>query len=124
MLKAKPKRQYKERLEQVKFVVWLKKMGYRVSGSGVGVNLSMVQAVALKSMGVAKGYPDIFVPLPKHPYHGFFIEMKSDTGRLSIEQVEWLAYLRESRYYAEVAFSFEQAKAHFLSYLGTPLDTA
>jgi hypothetical protein len=123
-LKQKPKRQYKERQEQVKFVVWLKKNNFWVSGSGVGVKLSLMQAIALKRMGVAKGYPDIFVPLPLNGLHGFFLEMKCDSGKLTQEQVEWIAYLRDHGYYADVAFGVDHAKAQFLSYLGTPLDAA
>lgn len=95
-----------------------------MSGSGVGVNLHVVAATMLKLMGVAKGYPDIFIPLPKHPYHGFFIEMKSETGRLKPEQIEWLKYLKSQSFYAEVAHSFEDAKMQFLAYLGTPINAA
>jgi len=122
--KKKQKRQYKERQEQVKFVFWLKKNNFWVSGSGVGVKLPLLTAITLKSMGVAKGYPDIFVPWPVNGYHGFFLEMKCDSGKLTVEQVEWLQYLRDRGYYADLAFGYEDAKVQFLSYLGTPLDAA
>lgn len=120
----KSKRQHKERDEQVKFVSWLKKNKIWVSGSGVGVNLPIVVATILKRMGVAKGYPDIFVPLPKNGFHGFYLEMKSEDGDLKKEQVEWLMYLKDQKYYAEVAYSFEEAKTHFLFYLNDSFDAA
>lgn len=106
-----------EYAEQVKFVDWLKKNGIRVSGSGAGVNLALAQAVKLKRMGVAKGYPDIFVPLPLNNYHGFYIEMKKVRGGSpTIEQIEWIKYLQQHDYFADFAFGFEDAKNQFIRY--------
>lgn len=69
-------------------------------------------------MGVSKGFPDIEVPWPSGGFHGFYVEMKPvEGGKIQPEQLEWLAYLRDKGYYAEVAHGFEQAKEMFLYYL-------
>ncbi len=106
-----------ERQEQIKFVVWLKNQGYRVSASANGGSRNLLEAINLKRMGVSKGFPDIEVPWPSGGLHGFYLEMKRQKGgKLSEEQAEWLTYLREKGYFAEVANGFEEAKELFLKY--------
>ena len=108
----------KEDYEQITFVVWLKKQGYWVSASANGGSRNLFEAMKFKRMGVAPGYPDIFVPFPVAHYHGFFIEMKREKGgKVSAEQRQWLQHLREKGYYAEVARGCEEAKELFLHYL-------
>lgn len=107
-----------EAQEQAIFIHWLKINKIWYSASGSGVNLAPVQAMKLKRIGVAKGYPDVFVPLPVEPYHGFFLEMKkSRGGKVSLEQIEWIKYLQSQNYYAEVARGFDDAKNKFLGYV-------
>lgn len=107
-----------ERQEQIKFVVWLKKQGYRVSASANGGSRHYLEAVNLKAMGVSPGFPDIEVPLPSGSYHGFYIEMKRKKGgKISPEQREWINYLKGKGYYAEVANGFEEAKEMFNFYI-------
>ena len=107
-----------ERQEQIKFVVWLRNLGYRVSASANGGSRNYLEAINFKRMGVSPGFPDIEVPWPCGEFHGFYLEMKRQKGgRLSVEQSSWLNYLREKGYYAEVAHGFEEAKEHFLHYL-------
>lgn len=114
-----------ERQEQVLFVVWLRKQGFRVSASANGGSRNFLEAINLKRMGVSKGYPDVEVPYPCGHFHGFYIEMKRQKGgKISEEQAEWLDYLRGVGYYAEVANGFEEAKKHFNFYLSFMLKAA
>lgn len=107
-----------EAFEQIRFVAWLKKEGYWVCGSANGGYRNYFEAAKFKRMGVAAGFPDIFVPLPTPSYHGFLLEMKRQKGgKLSALQVEWLQYLREKGYFAEVAYGFDEAKELFLNYV-------
>lgn len=100
------------------FVVWLRKIGYRVSASANGGSRNLLEAINLKKMGISAGFPDVEVPLPSGHYHGFYCEMKRQKGgKVSPEQAEWLIYLKEKGYYAEVAYGFEEAKEMFLHYL-------
>lgn len=106
-----------ERVEQIRFVAWLKRQGYRVSGSANGGKRHYIEASLFKLMGVSPGFPDIEVPFPCGKFHGFYVEMKRiKGGRASAEQIDWLNYLREQGYYAEVAHGFEEAKELFNHY--------
>lgn len=110
----------KEDYEQIVFVTWLLNKGYKVSASANGGSRNLYEAVKLKRMGVSAGYPDVFVPLPTLSFHGFFVEMKRQKGgRVSAEQKEWINYLREQGYYAEIAYGADQAKEMFNFYLST-----
>ena len=112
------KKSHTERDEHIKFVTWLKAQGYRVSHAANGGYRNALEAMQFKRMGVSAGFPDIFVPIPTEHYHGFFIEMKSHTGgKISDWQADWLKYLQDNGYYANVAHGFEDAKAQFLEYL-------
>lgn len=107
-----------EREEQIKFVTWLRKEGYKCTASANGGSRNLLEAINLKRMGVSAGFPDVEVPFPSGPYHGFYVEMKRQKGgKISPEQAEWLSYLREKGYYAEEAKGFEVAKAMFIHYL-------
>jgi hypothetical protein len=109
-----------EEHEQTIFVVWLKKQGFWVSASANGGSRNLFEAMKLKRMGVSAGFPDIFVPLPTPKYHGFFCEMKRlKGGKVSEAQLEWLQYLRDKGYYAEVAQGADEAKELFKFYLST-----
>lgn len=109
-----------ERQEQIWFVTWLKKQGYWCHHSPNGGKRHFIEGYNLKLMGVSKGFPDVFVPLPMGKYHSLFIEMKPlKGGKIEKEQSEWINYLREKGFYAEVAHGFEEAKRIFLEYLSS-----
>lgn len=57
-----------------------------------------VEAKHLKAQGVKRGVPDLCLPAAKGRYHGLYIEMKTERGRLSPEQKWWGERLREQGY--------------------------
>ena len=61
----------------------------------------------MKDMGYRKGTPDILIPEPMGHYHGLFIEMKTDTGKLSANQKELIPELEKRGYLCSVAHSIE-----------------
>lgn len=61
----------------------------------------------LKGMGMKKGIPDLFLPVPRGEAHGLFLEVKTTSGRLRKTQEDWITKLREQGYAAEVAYGFE-----------------
>lgn len=106
--------------EQIVFVTWLKKMGYKVAASANGGSRNLFEAMKLKRMGVSAGFPDVFVPMPTPQFNGFFVEMKrTKGGKVSVLQLDWIEYLRENGYFAEVAFGADEAKELFQFYLST-----
>lgn len=72
----------------------------------------------MKSEGMKKGVPDLFLPVAKNGYHGMFIEMKREKGgRTSAEQLNWIKQLNMQGYYAVVCRGFEEAKAEITAYM-------
>ena len=71
-------------------------------------------------MGVKPGVPDITLPVPRGIYHGLYIELKTDSGKTSKEQNEWLAEAREDGYYTAVCYSWPEAAEVLERYLSLP----
>ncbi|MHB0967410.1 MAG: VRR-NUC domain-containing protein [Bellilinea sp.] len=79
-------------------------------------------AVKLKAEGVKRGVPDIFLPLARGGYYGLFIELKTETGRPTREQREWIRALLEENYLAIVCKGMDEAKRWIESYAGIEHD--
>lgn len=83
-------------------------------------------------MGVSAGFPDIEIPYPvgyhrpnQTSYHGLYIELKRvSKGKVTSAQSDWINFLREKGYCAEIARGFEEAKEIVLHYfsLDVPKD--
>lgn len=72
-----------------------------------------------KALGVKKGVPDLFLPVPRDGCHGLWIEMKRVRGgRLSSEQEDWHTKLRARGYRVEVCRGAGEAIAVLKDYLG------
>ena len=93
-----------------------------------GLNLSIAQAGMNKVIQCGKGWPDLFIAEPRHPYKGLFIELKAEGVKLLKqdgsyitphlqEQSEMLYKLRLKGYWATFAVGFDQAKNTIDSYL-------
>lgn len=76
-----------------------------------------IEAARLKAAGVKRGVPDLFLPVPRGPYHGLFVEMKSEQGRMSPEQQAWIAALSECGYRAVICVGAESAIGAIQDYL-------
>lgn len=50
--------------------------------------------------GRRKGFPDLILLTPRHGCHGLVIELKTNTGRPTKEQLDWLNWLAEQGYCA------------------------
>ena len=61
----------------------------------------------MKEMGYMKGVPDLFIPHANRFYHGLFIEMKTEKGRLSPEQKEVIPRLEAEGYKVAVCRSLD-----------------
>lgn len=72
----------------------------------------------MRSEGLKKGVPDLFLPIPKGRFHGLFIEMKRIKGSvISSEQKAWIRALNAVGYKAVVAYGWEEASKDIEEYL-------
>ena len=74
-----------------------------------GVKLSGTQAKIAKGQGMLSGVPDLFLPVPKNGYHGLFIEMKSEKGRVTENQHWFLTNADSLGYKTAVCYSAKEA---------------
>lgn len=74
-------------------------------------------AAKLRGQGVKPGVPDLCLPVPRFGCHGLWIEMKTQDGRVSAPQKDWIAFLRSAGYRVEVCRSFDEARDVLLGYL-------
>lgn len=71
----------------------------------------------LKAEGVKRGFPDLFMAVPRGDKHGLFIELKTETGRPTEEQKTWIKLLNNQGYKAVICKGYDAAKAAIESYL-------
>lgn len=76
-----------------------------------------IEARHLKEQGVKSGVPDLYLPVARKGYHGLYIEMKNENGRVSDNQKWWIAELNNQKYYAVVCYGWEEAKQCLTDYL-------
>ena len=67
--------------------------------------------------GVRKGVPDLFLPIPTPNHHGLFVELKSESGRPTVEQKEWISYLNSEGYLAKICKGWVTASKVISEYL-------
>lgn len=75
------------------------------------------QGKILKLMGVKKGVPDLFLPVPHGNHTGLWIEMKTDTGKPSEEQLWWQTELLKQGYISTICYGWENASRIIVDYL-------
>lgn len=76
----------------------------------------------MKQAGVVAGVPDILLWAPRLGYHGLAIEMKTERGAVSPEQVAWHGDALEEGYYVTVCRSAGAAIKVICWYLGIEED--
>ncbi len=72
----------------------------------------------LKKMGVKKGVSDLFWPKPQKIFHGLWIEVKTDEGRLTIEQSRFIDEASHDGYFACVCFGSQDVVDTVCGYFG------
>jgi hypothetical protein len=70
---------------------------------------SPVQGRLLKLLGVKSGVPDLHLPASRGGYHGLYIEMKADKGKVSENQSWWIEELEAQGYKCAVCRGYEEA---------------
>ena len=70
---------------------------------------SVAYGSRLKRMGMRSGFPDLFIPLVRCGFHGFFIEMKVGYNKPTENQKRWLTALTKEGYACTVCYSADDA---------------
>lgn len=103
--------------EQELLCSWMTEQGIRFYAVPNGGKRDIVEAVKFKRTGVSPGVPDLCVPVARGGYHGLYIELKRQRGAtLSEKQKEWIEFLVNNGYYAQVAYGFDEARKTVLFY--------
>jgi hypothetical protein len=84
---------------------------------GVGRNAALVGA-QLKAEGVRSGVSDTFLPVPRHGYCGFYIELKRHDGKESDNQKEFARFVQQQGYLYLCANHWSKAFRGLMWYLG------
>lgn len=86
---------------------------------------SVVTGARLKAEGVKRGIPDLFLPVPRPKinnymewYCGFYIEVKTPTGRQTKDQKEFEKFAVEQGYKYAIVRSTQEGVDEILGYLG------
>lgn len=63
----------------------------------------------LKTLGMKAGVPDLCLPVPRGKYGSLYIEMKTERGRPTMEQLWWIDRLNKAGAFAEICHGWESA---------------
>ena len=91
-----------EHLIQKTYFEWLKKKNPKVYSLAFAIpnggQRHVVVASKLKAEGVKAGVPDIFIAVPRKGFHGLFMEAKTEKGKPTKSQLEWMDRLAGQGY--------------------------
>ena len=100
----------KEDIEQIKLVEWLKnKTDLPFFSIANQRTCSSQYGSLLKRMGVRAGVSDLMIPRATKHYHGTFIELKTDSGRLADNQKKFIEDMLKEGYFAACCFGSNAA---------------
>lgn len=77
-----------------------------------------VVAGKLKSEGVKPGVADYFLPVARQGFHGLYIELKAQDGRISDVQKQFRDFVLAQGYQYHLAKGWEDAYSSIKAYLG------
>jgi len=130
MSKGRDGKPLKESAEQAIVVRWFvaqyPRLWRHLQASQNGAVLSgnaaqrAIQVRRLKAMGMVVGQADLFLALPRVNSHGLYIEMKSEVGKISPEQREFLDDMSSQGYITMVANGADQAINAIKFYMKSP----
>ena len=71
----------------------------------------------MKAEGLKRGVPDLFNPVSRQGYHGFYIEMKFGDNKPTIDQREWMVALIEQGYRVDLCYGSDEAIDALCNYM-------
>ena len=82
-----------------------------------GEQRSPAVGAKLKRMGVIRGVLDLFIPSPKKGKNGMFMEVKSNAGKISKEQLTFIDHLIEQGYAVAIVNNIDAAQTAIRTYM-------
>ena len=79
---------------------------YCASAGGMRTSISV--AKRMKYSGYVKGFPDLAI-FEINKYNGLFLEIKTEKGRPTKEQLWWRDELNKRNYVAEIVYGYVEA---------------
>ena len=108
-----------ESIIQTALVYWIKRhypdLLFTIAPNGMKLPISV--AAKFKKLGYAKGTPDLLIFESRGIHNGLMIELKTEKGRITPEQYDWLGKLNDRGYRAVVCRSVEEAIIVIKDYL-------
>lgn len=83
-----------------------------------GGQRNAIVAAKLKAQGVKAGVSDLHLPLARHGFHGLWIELKAEGGKLQKSQAEWLERMNKAGHLATVCVGWQAAAETIANYVG------
>lgn len=107
-----------EEVEQARFVRWSHRKAVRdlmpalrwLHHSPNGGKRDRVVGAQMKALGVKPGFPDLILPAAHGVVRGLALEFKSDVGRPTDSQSEWLLHFASQGYQTDIVRSAERAR--------------
>lgn len=118
-----PKLTVSEHEEQVALITWARASAWRypelrwLYAVPNGGERHPAVAMKMKAEGVLAGVPDLCLPVPRGTYHGAYVEMKREGGRVTFLQSQWGVHLAGAGYAYQLAQGFKAARDFLLAYL-------
>lgn len=99
---------------------WGKPIGDYLFSIPNGGFRNKLEAINLSRQGVKKGVSDLFLAIPwgYEVKHGLWIECKSNKGKLSISQIEWVEKMKILDYGVAIVKSVDEGIQAIKDYLG------
>lgn len=118
--KHKKPKAHEETDIQIKLVEWMTTSypDLIFTCTTAGLNLPIRHAVRLKRMGLRKSFPDLAIFKARSNFYGLLIELKTDAGKASRNQIEMAKRLNNEGYKTVVCYGLEEAKNQITEYLG------
>ena len=82
-----------------------------------GGRIGAIRANSLKAEGMRPGVCDLFLPVARGKWHGMFLEMKTQIGKLSENQEEFIAGVEAQGYFTAVCYGADEAIEQLTFYL-------
>ncbi len=114
-------KRHTESNEQIAAMDWLRAQHPKISEHTLHIGnerkATYYAGYIMKRMGVLKGASDLFMAWPNAGYHGLFIEVKSKTGRPTMEQKAFVQRMKDAGYKAEICYGAEEVISTMKEYI-------